>query len=119
MGNDETRLDEFFQTYQASCPEVEPSSDFMPKLWQRIESRRSFWLVFERLARTVMTASAALCVLLLLLNFAHSSTQALTSAVTYTDALAADSAPDTPFLADAGRVAPGADQQLEAEPSGR
>ena len=67
MMSDESGLDQFFQRYRQSCPDVEPSVNFMPTLWEKIEARRSFPFTFRKLGRSLMTASAALCFLLLLL----------------------------------------------------
>ena len=61
----------------------------MPGLWEKIDARHSFWFSFARLGKGMMTASAALCLLLLLLNFVG-STQTHFGAGTYMDALMAD-----------------------------
>jgi hypothetical protein len=58
-------------------------------MWMKIEARRSFWFAFRRLAQTAMTACAALCLLLLVLNV-YSASQVMTLAPSYTDALMAD-----------------------------
>jgi hypothetical protein len=89
MVDDDSRLDALFQRYRVACPDVEPSANFMPRMWMKIEARRSFWFVFERLARTAMTACAALCLLLVALNV-YSASQAVLSAPSYTDALMAE-----------------------------
>ena len=65
MVDGDYRLDEFFQRYRAACPDVEPTPNFMPMLWERIEGRRGFAFTFERMARPAMTIFAALCLLLL------------------------------------------------------
>lgn len=98
--NDDARLDELFKSYRASCPEIEPGSNFMPGIWQKIESRYSFWFVFQRLARTATTACAALCLVLLVLNFA-SSTRGTRSMATYTDALLADHSAEKTYFTEA------------------
>jgi hypothetical protein len=90
MADGDNRLDEFFQRYRAACPEVEPTSNFMPVLWDRIESRRGFAFTFERMAKPAMTFFAALCLLLLMLNVAGTGPGNVAPA-TYADALAADS----------------------------
>jgi hypothetical protein len=103
MTNDDRELDDLFQKYRTSCPEVEASAGFMPKLWERIESRRSFWFAFQGLGRTATTASTALCLLLLILNFLSGSQSRLP---TYTDALAADnSTPEQTYYAEGIRGA--------------
>ena len=97
MPEDDSRLDELFRSYRVSCPDVEPSAQFMPGLWQKIEARRGVWFIFQRFARTAMTACAALCLLLLVLNFV-SNPQSHLSAATYAEALLADhSADDTDY----------------------
>lgn len=98
--NDESQLDDLFQNYRAACPDVEPSANFMPGVWRQIESRHSFWFVFQRLARTATTACAALCLVLLVLNFGSSSQTGRTSA-TYTDALLADHSAEKTYFTEA------------------
>jgi len=89
MVDDDSRLDALFQRYRAACPDVDPSANFMPRMWMKIEARRSFWFIFRRLAQTAMTACAALCLLLVVLNV-YSASQVMTLAPSYTDALMAD-----------------------------
>jgi hypothetical protein len=101
MTNDERELDDLFQKYRSACPDIEASADFMPKIWERIENRRSFWFAFQGLARMATTASTALCLLLLILNFLTGSQNRLP---TYADALAADnSTPEQTYYAEAIR----------------
>jgi hypothetical protein len=88
--SDDSKLDQLFQTYRAACPEVEPSTNFMPNLWRRIESRHSFGFVFRNVARATMTACAALCLLLVFLNFASPFRERLVQAPNYTDVLMAE-----------------------------
>jgi len=101
MTNDDSELDGLFQEYRASCPEVEASANFMPNLWEKIESRRNFWFAFQRLARAAMAASTALCLLLLILNFIAVPQSHL--APTYADALAADHTAEQTYYAEAIR----------------
>lgn len=102
--NDDSQLDELFHSYRAACPDVEPSASFMPRLWQKIEARHNFWFVFQRLARTTMTACAALCLLLLVLNFV-ATPKRLTPA-TYIDALMADHSVEKTYYTEAIRATP-------------
>jgi hypothetical protein len=88
--NGDSRLDQLFQTYRAACPEVEPSIHFMPRLWQRIESRHSFGFIFKNLARTTVTVCAALCLLLVFLNFGPLFRERNVQAPNYTDVLMAE-----------------------------
>jgi len=100
MINDESHLDQLFERYRASCPEIEPDSNFMPRLWQKIESRYSFWFVFQRLARTATTVCAGLCLVLLALNFSFSAQQHRATA-TYTDALLAEHSAEKTYYTEA------------------
>ncbi len=109
MTNDDSRLDDLFQKYRASCPEVTPQVNFIPELWQKIEARRSFWFTFQLWARTVMTASAALCVLLLVLNLV-SPAQNHVLAPTYVDALMADHTAENTYYTEAIRSTPASDE---------
>ncbi len=68
MSSGERELDELFRAYRAVCPDPEPSVGFMPGIWQKIEARSSFWLLFARVGRQATTASALACLVLLLLN---------------------------------------------------
>lgn len=109
MDGNETRLDELFQRYRASCPEIEPGANFMPGVWQKIEARHNFWFIFQGLARTTATACAALFVLLLILNLVTPSEPSL-PAPTYTDALMADHSAERLYYTEAIRSAPAAGQ---------
>ena len=106
MMDDERQLDEFFQEYRAACPEVEPSTNFMPVLWQKIEARSNFWSSFPRLARAVTTASAAICLLLLVLNLVSTPHYPHMLAPTYMDALMADHTAEETDYTEAIRNAP-------------
>lgn len=105
MTDGDSQLDEFFQRYRAACPEVEPSPHFMPRLWEKIDSRRGFAFTFERLAKPLMTVLAALCVVLFILNIADVG-QANSPAATYTDALAADNTAERTYYTEAIRNTP-------------
>jgi hypothetical protein len=63
MGDDE-RLDALFRAYRQACPDPEPSPDFMPRLWQKIEARERVPLLFGKLARNVVTVALALSVMM-------------------------------------------------------
>ena len=113
MTNDDSRLDKLFESYRGACPEIEPGVNFMPQVWQKIETRHSFWFQFQRLARTVTTASAALCLLLLVLNFI-SSQQAHLLAPTYVDALMADHTAEKTYYTEAIRSTPSTEEPSPA-----
>lgn len=85
------RLDGLFAAYRDACPDVDGSPDFMPKLWQRIESRRveNFW-IFKRLAQLCVATAAVAIILTTVLMPAPQENEALASS--YTEILAADHA---------------------------
>jgi hypothetical protein len=58
-GSDEERLDALFQAYR-DIPTPEPSVNFMPALWAKIESRQRFAFSFRRMAGAFVTAALAL-----------------------------------------------------------
>ena len=102
MTNDDSGLNNLFARYRSACPEVEASANFMPSLWQRIESRRSFRFIFEGLAKPLMAGSAALLVLLMILNFVANERTRLT-APSYVDALLAEHTAEKTYYTEAIR----------------
>jgi hypothetical protein len=111
MTTDDSRLDDLFHRYKTACPDVEPGVNFMPTLWQKIEARHSFWFLFSRLGRTFMTASAALCLLLLVLNFVSTPQSHL--APTYVDMLMADHTAEKTYYTEAIRSTPAKEEVPE------
>src|SRR5215831_15433802 len=59
QGNHEERLNALFRAYGNACVTPEPGPNFMPQLWQRIESRQTFSFFFGRVARGFVTAGVA------------------------------------------------------------
>lgn len=112
--NDEFNLDETFARYREACPDVEASANFMPNLWVRIESRQNFWSLFERSGGMVATATAALCLVLLALNFI-STPPSLNQAPTYVDALMADHSVEKTDYAEALRNAGPGDPNVQPD----
>src|SRR5947209_20342946 len=104
MTGDNDGLGELFQKYAHACPDVEPSANCMPSLWQRIEARHSFGSIFERLARNGMAAAAALCLVLIVLNLVAPTRNPAVQF--YTDALMADHSAERTYYTEAIR-APG------------
>ena len=56
-------LDRLFRSYRLATDLGETAPEFMPLLWQRIESRRKNSLLVERFARVFTSAAVALAVL--------------------------------------------------------
>jgi hypothetical protein len=55
-------LESLFASYKALVPDPEPSANFMPELWRRIEGRRSLVFRVKRLTQLFVAAAAAICV---------------------------------------------------------
>ena len=88
-GNEEEldrTLDALLAAYREACPIRKPSPNFMPRLWQQIEARRSVSYSFVRWTRALVTASAALCILLGLLQV-YLPSQPIFYTQTYIEAL--------------------------------
>ena len=63
-GSDEEKLNALFQAYKAACLDRDPSANFMPNLWQRIEARQNYSFSFLRMASGFVTAALALSIAL-------------------------------------------------------
>ncbi len=59
MRSNEERLDALFRAFR-DCPTPEPSVNFMPQLWAKIESRQRFSFSLRRVAGAFVTAALAL-----------------------------------------------------------
>ena len=55
------QLDDLFRRYRGVCPDPEASADFMPRLWQKIDARRSFTWKLRLYARNLVAAAAMAC----------------------------------------------------------
>jgi hypothetical protein len=96
QGNQEERLNALFRAYGEACVPPEPSANFMPQLWQRIESRQTFSFFFGRVARGFVTAAvAATLAMAFYLTVPHASG---TYTSTYVEVLAASHNTDNPDL---------------------
>jgi len=95
-GNNEERLDALFRAYREACPDRDASPNFMPNLWQRIESRQTFAFSFRRMAGAFVTAALALSVALgVYLAVPHSQPN---SPQSYIEALADSQPLDAPDI---------------------
>jgi anti-sigma-K factor RskA len=96
------KLDPLWAAYREACPCAEPSAQFMPQLWQRIEARRgavaSSW--FRLWAEVWLVATVTLAIVMgpiLIPRFQRNPTPAVQAS--YVDVLAAaDSANDSVML---------------------
>lgn len=55
------KLDRVFRAYRDACPDVDGGSDFTPRLWAKIEARRSMPARLRRFTQGFVSAAAAMC----------------------------------------------------------
>src|ERR1700684_3344345 len=92
LGND--KLDALFVEYRAACPDPEPSADFMPGMWKRIEARRVTTVsVFRHWAQACVMATVALTILIGAVLIPKLQDRAASNA-SYIEALAAEHSAD-------------------------
>jgi hypothetical protein len=99
-GSREEQLDALFRAYREACPTPEPSPNFMPQLWQRIESRQTVAFSFRRVAGALVTAAMATSVALGAYMALPRKSSAPNPAyyTSYVEALADANAIDTPDI---------------------
>lgn len=85
----EARLDEVFRAYRAACPDPDPSANFMPNIWSRIEAREVSTNWFGSVAKALVTAALAASLILGMMISSSNKSNAFFNA-TFVDALRAD-----------------------------
>lgn len=104
-GRDEKELDHLFRAYANACRAPEASANFMPDLWQRIESRQSFTFSFRRMANTLATAAVALSIALgVYMSIPHNTP--IYANTSYIEALAEANPVDAPEIVGPVRLDP-------------
>ncbi len=58
MDQNEARLNGLLSAYRDACVPSEPSANFMPDLWRKIEARQRNSFIFQRISRWMMTTAA-------------------------------------------------------------
>jgi hypothetical protein len=88
------KLDALWAEYREALPDPEPSSEFMPHLWKKIETRRvETTSVFRRLAQICVMATLALTLLMSVVLIPRLQNEVAYSG-SYVDALADQHAND-------------------------
>jgi hypothetical protein len=87
------RLDDLFRAYREACPDPEPSVNFMPEMWAKIEAREASSTVFNRLAKALVTAALGASVVMGLLSASYNQPAPVYEG-SYIQALAADHVSD-------------------------
>lgn len=100
MEHMERKLASLWAKYREACPDPEPSPEFVPELWRKIEARRqaTVSLLLRRWAEVCVMAAVALALLVSTLPIPHSLRLPVYQS-TYLDVLAAaDSSEDAMVL---------------------
>ena len=89
MENDKwpAELDGLFASYRTAVNEPEPSADFMPAMWAKIDQRRAVPYSFRRWASGFVTAAAAICLMLSAVQWTPSQVP-VSAGATYVEVLA-------------------------------
>jgi hypothetical protein len=94
MDRMESKLDALFAEYRSACPDPEPSADFMPSMWRRIEARRTATVsVFRHWAQACVMATVALTLLIGVVLIPKLQENAASNS-SYLDALSAEHSAD-------------------------
>ena len=81
----EQRLGAIFAAYREAVPDPEASANFMPQLWQRIDAKRTVPLTLRRLAHVFLSAAAAICLVMSLLQYLPQSSGITMSYIDFLD----------------------------------
>ena len=87
-------LDDLFHAYRDACPDPEPSVNFMPEMWAKIEAREASSTIFNRVAKALVTAALGASVVMGLLSSSYSQPAGLSYEGSYVQALTADHVSD-------------------------
>jgi len=86
--NENRELDGLFEQYRTAVPDPDPSANFMPALWSKIEARQCFLLRVKKLTQIFVVGAAAICLLLGVALQVPVSTQTHAVSGNYVDVLA-------------------------------
>jgi len=84
-------LNDLLARYADACPTPEPSANFMPGVWRKIEARRGFLYQLQAYSRRMAATAAAFSLLLIVLHFVPMQAGLDVYNMTYMDALEEDS----------------------------
>ncbi len=91
QSNYEQRNDELtglFSQYKAALPDPEPSANFMPELWRKIDGRETVVFRIKKLTQVFVAMAAAICLLFAILAQVPSSKHGTELRGNYVDVLA-------------------------------
>lgn len=99
LENSESKFDSLLKQYREACPEPEGSMGFVPGLWHRIETHKTFLRHARGWTSAYVTVAALLCLLLAVLISVQAGRA---TQKTYIDIL--DDNQDTSVLVEAGHA---------------
>jgi hypothetical protein len=82
------RLEQLFQDYKAGVMVPEAGLNFMPRLWEQIDARRTFAFRIRKATQILVAASAVACLLMTGINVVGNSPAPRQQHATYLDVLA-------------------------------
>jgi len=94
-GADDAALDSLLRAYREAIPDPDPSANFMPELWRRIEERQRSVFFLGRWARAFVTAAAVLSLVMAALLYIPRGHNSLFSVESYVEALSSGHAQDS------------------------
>ena len=99
-GDENAELDSWFRAYREACPAPEPSANFMPEIWQRIDERQRSLFYWGRGARALATAAAVLSLAMAAYLYIPHARNSMFYTESYVEALSAGHALDSPDIAE-------------------
>ena len=93
MDRMEDKLDSLWAEYRQACPDPEPSANFIPQVWQRIEAQRRATSSLRHWAEACVMAALTLILLIAAFLIPRYQRQPVYQS-TYADVLAEADSPD-------------------------
>ena len=98
-GSSDEQLDVLFRAYREACPTPDPGPNFMPQLWQKIESRQTFSFSLRRIANAFVTVALTASVVLgIYMAIPHKTVANPSYYASYVEALADANTIETPDI---------------------
>ena len=97
-GSNDEQLDALFRAFANACPDRDPSANFMPNLWRRIEARQTYAFSFRRMANALVTAAVAFSIALSVYMAMPRTPATASGSQSYIEALAEANAIDAPDI---------------------
>jgi len=99
-GDENASLDALLQAYRDACPAPDPSANFMPEVWRRIEERQRSIFYMARWARGFATAAAVLSLAMAAWLYIPHGRTSVFYVESFVEAISAGHSSDSPDLAE-------------------